>query len=202
MRRWVWPWGLLILLGLTACGGSGSSGFDGPHTDTLSASRLAENALIAEVIDNGVCMQVDTLNVCPTNTRITSTGAEVDTPLSPMPPSISCSQRPSNPACTVAVTFTPQGFARTQRFFVAARPLLSNAPWQRGNTTVVTGPVSASRLDAVLEVPAPAAQQTTADILVVLLVVADPLVTVPAQFDQLEDSGADFAIVTQLAGAN
>jgi hypothetical protein len=201
MCMWLWRWGLLLLLGLglAACSGSGSSGFDGPNNDSLHPERVAENALIAEVIQEAACTQVDMRRLCPTDTNLTPTGEQVTTPASNTPQPIVCPQGNANTPCRFALTFTLQGLSPASLFRVAARPVASNVPWRIGDAPELTGAPARPRLHADIEVLAPPeTAEADFDIQLAVLVIADSTAMVPSQFDLLEESGADLAFVTTL----
>jgi hypothetical protein len=196
---WPWRWGLLFLLGLglTACSGSGSSGFDGPHNDTLSPTRLAENALIAGLLQDSTCIECDGLLVCPTDADLTPEGVVVSsTPAEPhFPETMICQQDRTGAPCRLALTFTLEGFAPASTFRVAARPVVSNAPWLVGKAHTVTSTPQTFRLDAVVRVPPPEFADADFEVQLAVLVVTDATTPLPRQFAQLEESGADLAFV-------
>jgi hypothetical protein len=161
---------------------------------------VAENALIAEAIQEAACIQVDRLRLCPTDTNIAPTGEQVATPTSNMPQPIVCPQQHANAPCRFTLIFTLQGLAPGSLSRVAARPVVSNVPWHLGAAPRLSGTPAAPRLRAVVDVLAPPeTADADFDIQLAVLVVADATTVVPSQFDLLEESGADTAFVTTLA---
>lgn len=204
----MWPWlgRLLVLLGLvlTACNGSGSSGFDGPNQDSLSPTRSAENTAIAEVLDASVCIPQGMLLLCPTNTAVLPTGEEVLTPTvaTMVPLQITCQPQRADLPCHFPLSLLLQGFTPPRAFQIAARPVMSNATWLLADNARLFGMPAAARLDAEIQIlQPPEFAAGDFDFQLAVLVLPDSTVAVPEQFELLEDSGADLAFVSTLQAA-
>jgi hypothetical protein len=132
MRRWLGLVLLLVGLGLTACNGSGSSGFDGsPRVPADGGPVLPtdEEALITQVLTTQMCLERDPLMLCPTDVmEPTDSKLSIITTL-PLNGVVTCRPNASGTFCSFPLTFFPDGLPVDAVFRLATRSLDSASPW-------------------------------------------------------------------------
>jgi hypothetical protein len=151
MRRWLGLVLLLVGLGLTACNGSGSSGFDGsPRVPADGGPVLPtdEEALITQVLTTQMCLERDPLMLCPTDVmEPTDSKLSIITTL-PLNGVVTCRPNASGTFCSFPLTFFPDGFPVDAVFRLATRSLDSASPWLLGPEPVATGTPDAPQFAA------------------------------------------------------
>jgi hypothetical protein len=158
MRRWLWLVLLLVGLALTACNGSGSSGFDGSPRVPADGGPLLptdEEALISQVLTTQTCLERDPLMLCPTDVmEPTDSELSIITTL-PLDRVVTCTPNASGSFCSFPLTFFPEGFPAHAVFRLATRSLDSARPWLLGPEPVATGTPEAPQFEAtvVLKLP-------------------------------------------------
>jgi hypothetical protein len=199
-RRTVWLMILLLAwlpLVLAACaggnGGSGSSGFDSAPT---------EGAAITLALKEQRCVASPMLTVCPTNVP---PPANVHLPLQPgqvdvnvdQSHAVACVQPTVDAACTFTLPFSSAGFSDGTTFRVAVRNVDPPGPWMLSAPPQPTGAPGAPGFEVPVAVgPASGAPMVVTHVQLAVLVFAEPPSTLPASVDELGNTGADFAYVT------
>lgn len=158
MRRWLGLVLLLVGLGLTACNGSGSSGFDGsPRQPTDGGPVLPtdEEALISHVLTTQTCLERGPLMLCPTDVmEPTDSTLSIITTL-PLDRVVTCRPNASGTFCSFPLTFFPEGFPANAVFRLATRSLDSASPWLLGPEPVATGTPDAPQFAATVVLSLP-----------------------------------------------
>lgn len=180
----------VALLGLAACGGSGSGGFD------------IEDAAIAGALEQGRCVEHSNLMICPTDSSsgpVAMPGSGpimVNTGLDPSGV-ILCTPVGDGSTCRVDVPIQAAGFTAAGQVRVAARTE-PDGVWQVGDPIAFQGDASSPRFDASVRIPLPDRNFPAAQIAVQLavLVFLEMPGEVPAEVHELSQTGADIAFVT------
>jgi hypothetical protein len=122
MRRTLRRMGLaaLVALALTACGGSGSSGFDGELNSEADAIERATS--------EGTCVEFEGTTYCGSGAPWTlgddTVAVDFDEASGPVP----CTRLPDDSGCTTAVGFQPSGFPETT-VLLGAWAESASGPW-------------------------------------------------------------------------
>lgn len=194
-RRTIWSMILLLVwlpLMLAACtGGSGSSGFD--------AAPQSENAAINEALAQQRCVAHESLQVCPVGPlpagATQQPPSHVNTGLD-RAMSVTCTAG-GDGICSFLLPFAPDGFPPTAAFRVAVRTVNPIGRWRITDTPLPTGTPSAPQFDVPVSVQAtPSAPSPNEHVQVAILAFLQPPSSVPSEVEDLSDSGADFAFVT------
>jgi len=193
-RQTVGKWIVLLAwlpLALAACaGGSGSSGFD--------AAPQSENVAIAEVLEQQHCVTHETLQICPVGTPPTDTTyrPHVGTGLDGAT-AVACAPSAGNGACGFVLPFMADGFSAATTFRVAVRTVNPDGPWRLTDTLPPSGASNAPEFDVPVSVEgSSSAPPPSEQVQVAVLAFLQPPTSVPVQVEDLGDSGADFAFVT------
>lgn len=222
-RRFVCFFFLLLGLGLAACGGSGSSGFD-----TFPQS---ENAAINQALQEQRCVARQGLTICPASQTgeglptgtpvVVPTRAATPTPAVPplatpeQPPTATPTPLASAPGistdvgvatpvpctatgagCNFTFVFLPQGFPPSAVYRIASRTPDPPGRWMIGPALTASAPSTSIEAPVLLTVPAQPADNGTA-VQLAVLVFLDAQHVPPATVDELAASGANFAFVTE-----
>jgi hypothetical protein len=199
---------LLVTLGSGCDGGRGSTGFD-----------ITENAAIELVLETQECVR-RRLELCPADQSpvptadMTATPTPTEPPVTPPLPtttpepdptpridtglangvSIVCTRAVVDGPCTLTFAFAGIGFPAGAFFHVSSRLLEPMTGWE-----LAPPPVPAtsdpSVLAAEVTVPVPLGAAAAEAQFAVLVFLSQPA-TIPARFDELAQSGADYAFVT------
>ncbi len=129
---------VLICLSLTACGGSGSSGFD-------ASTFAVEQETIQAVTQDGGCAEAKGTTICaPADSDLPGiTGPEgFDGPVAlaidlEAGSIISCVQETEGENCEFKVSTIPLGFQNGTTFLAAVRLQDSTSPWKTGPSSFV-----------------------------------------------------------------
>jgi hypothetical protein len=113
-------WTALLALTLAACGGSGSSGFDG--------APASESDAIMQAVDEQSCVVFETVVYCGSAAEV-SVGGEgatvaIEDPMIP----VVCTQDPEDAECVATVDIQPSGFPTGTAFRAAASHSI-DGPW-------------------------------------------------------------------------
>jgi len=127
----------------------------------------------------------------PTPTGTPHIDAGVDT-TSPIP----CAALDTSSVCSLLVPFAPQGFGPDAVFRVAVRSLEPNARWMIGAEPIPVGTASAPNFDATVAVQTSVHTPSAGVAVQIAILVFHPGAMIPAEVDELAESGADFAFVT------
>jgi len=180
---------------LSACaGGSGSSGFD--------INAATEPAVIQRVLDDRDCLVRRGLTICPAAESGDSTPTAPTPSMTPSPgqapridtqidstTALTCTPQTSDASCRLTVRFTTAGFAPDTIFVVAARGNEDGAPWSLYDTSEAA---PGDRV-ALVRVPLQGLEAQLA-----ILVFATTPANLPDEVNELADSGAASAYVTQV----
>jgi hypothetical protein len=98
-------------------------------------------------------------------------------------------------SCTFVLPFVPSGFPQTAIFRVAVRRVNPNAPWTIGDA-LTSGPTTPT-FEVPVDIGAPVSLCCGTTVQAAILVFLNPPVSVPATVDELVDTGADAAFVTE-----
>jgi len=203
-RRYVRLTCLLLIFGLSACaGGSGSSGFD----------VRSENAAIQEALVEQHCVQHESLTICPaaetgatpsptsppaatpTATATATSGVQqVEIDIDPRAPVLCVALQ--GDGCAFVLPFAASGFTPAATFRVAVRPVNPNGRWIVGDVLAPSGPAT-STFEAPVDVTVPVSSCCGTTMQAAILVFHTPPASVPAAVDDLVDTGADKAFVTE-----
>lgn len=200
-RGYTWCVGLLVATALAGCvdGGRGSTGFD-----------ISENAAIKLVLQTQECIIGGSLTLCPADQSMpdatpTPTVAPPDPTATPggvqrvdtslaNGASITCVRSAPDDPCIVELSFSAIGFPPTSTFGVATRLHAPETDWQLAPTpTSAGGDPAVLTTTASIDVPA---GTTDARLQFAVLVFLSAPASIPATFEELIDSGADYAFVT------
>jgi hypothetical protein len=190
---------VLILIPLWGCDGrGGSSGFD----------VNSENATISQALQKRQCLAFQELTICPadgfaneTPTAATATPGgtpSVDTPLANAT-SIDCFQSIPGGSCTFVLRFAPRAFPSNTTFKVLSRAGGSSNPWVLGTDPVPEG--GSSSYDATLELTSPQGGPP-AQVQLAILAFAGAPASSPTAVQELHQTAATFAFVTQVLTVN
>jgi hypothetical protein len=219
-------WFGLFLLGatLTACaGGRGSSGFD--ISENAAIRRAIDTQQCVDHQGLTICpadqaeTPVTTASPTPTVTPYTPTAATpgptiamsptpalsmspTPTP-TPTPPrvdtglgdqtSVTCVQTARGGPCAVAFRFSTEGFPPAATFSVAARAVAPLGVWELAPAPVASSVAAADSYETTVLLGGPEAPAQTQFAVLVFL---DPAQSLPIEFHELGDTGADYAFVT------
>jgi hypothetical protein len=214
-------WLGVILAGatLTACaGGRGSSGFDisenaaiGRAIDTRQcvgrqglticpADQAATPVLPPSTPTRSATPQpptpvtaTPTMSTSPTPTLTPTPPPRIDTGLGEQT-SITCVQATPGGACGLTFNFAPQGFPHMAIFRVASRAAAPIGPWQLASEPAPGGAPDEPHFDAT--VLASTAGEPPPRVQLAVLVFFEPPQSIPGEFRELVDTGAEYAFVT------
>jgi hypothetical protein len=190
--------GALIIVGclagclLAACGGSGSSGFDG--------EPASEPQAIAEAVDQQTCIEFEAVTYCGSGAPFEGAAAEgsveIDEPLTP----VACAEIPGQDACVAEVEFRPAGFPPGTAFVVASSATVEG-PWDVSSQLPPPSSGGAGPEDREAEVELPSAGGTEPPpsplIVAVLVYFSGVAPGAPEQIDALADLEPDVAYVSR-----
>ena len=199
----------LVLIPLWGCDGrGGSSGLD----------ISGENAAISQALESQECVDFQGLTICPA--EVAGTPTPTPTPATPTPVSsrtatatpggapsvettlgnataIDCVQSASGEPCRFTLTFAPHAFPLATMFRVVARTVAPDGPWVVGADPVPRGGSDAATFDApVVLTSAQGKLPAQVQLAVLAFEVAPP--SSPMAFQQLQQTNAEFAFVTQV----
>lgn len=195
MPRFSSQWLVLLAGLLTACNGSGSSGFD-------RVRPSSENAVIEQVIEGQECMKTDDLQICflpatappptppPTQMRIellSDVGQLV----------ADCSDFSSEqPDCQFPLTFLSEGFRSDATFLVAVRTADPVGTWSLGPDRA--SPLFSNQLEltAVVHGSLLGGDAVPIDVAILAFLVESPP-SLPTTFTELAATGADLVFVNE-----
>lgn len=182
-------WVSILALWLSACGGSGSSGFD--------ASPSAENDAINQALVSRQCVAGEELSICPAN----QTALDVPAPgMNPGPAGVDvstmvdqegatqCGATPQG-LCHITITVTVSGLPAGAAYQVAGRSATPLTPW------VIEGEATALPESGVF-ITTVAVPSTSLSLQAAVLVFVGRAGTAPGEVDTLTETGASFAFVT------
>lgn len=147
-------------LTLSACGGSGSSGFDASSATSISFDT--EQSVILQVSGEGGCLETEGATICAS---LDALEAGADTPATTTPPtnrsavlsitpssgsSAACAQVLGQPRCHLKTLVQVSGFPVETQFVVATR-LAPSASWVIGPELSQIASTSPSSLDATVQ---------------------------------------------------
>ncbi len=209
-----YPWLTVVLFGalVAGCvegGGRGSSGFD-----------ITENVIINKVLESQKCLSNRELTFCPADQRPTITAtatatATAPTPTAPASPTptptviptphvdtgladgtlIPCTRPDAGAPCSLLFSFAGFGFPGAASFRVASRLRAPDGAWELAAPPTLNSAVDPPALDTLVSIPVPA-DASEPHVQFAVLVFLAPPAAVPARFEALAQSGADFAFVT------
>jgi hypothetical protein len=186
----------LLIFGLAACeGGSGSSGFD----------VRSENAAIQEALVGQHCVQHESLTICPAAETgatpsptppptATSGVQQVEIDIDPRAPVLCVSVQDGG--CAFVLPFAVSGFPPTETFRVAVRTVDPNGRWMISDVLTPSGPATPT-FEAPVDLGAPVSLCCGTAVQAAILAFFNPPASVPATVDELVDTGADKAFVTE-----
>jgi hypothetical protein len=150
---------VVLVAGSAACGGSGSSGFDGP---------ASEPEAIEQALRDGVCVEFSGTTYCASGVPVLvgDDSAMVDFAGAADP--VPCAALPEAPACSAPVGFAPEGFPDATEF-LGAWATSARGPWRLSG--VDTAAPGSAEGDEDVVVVLPDAAPTPADPLVVAVLV-------------------------------
>jgi Protein of unknown function (DUF1566) len=187
---------VLLLAPLAGCDGrGGSSGLD----------ITSENAAISQALETRQCLDFQKLRVCPAGEPAAATptpgGApSVETSLGNAT-SIDCFQSIPGGPCTFTLQFVPRAFPSNTTFEALARPDASSNPWVLGPDPVAdsgTGEVSYAATLVLTSVQGGPPNQVQ----LAVLAFAGPSSSSPTEVQDLHQTAATFAFVTQVLAVN
>jgi hypothetical protein len=156
------------LLFFAACGGSGSSGFDGAIT--------SEPEAIEQATSQGICVEFKGTTYCGSGAPVVidgdSAAVDFDESSDPLP----CPQLPGDPGCTTTVGFEPSGFPDTA-VFLGAWAESERGPWTLSSvdTTVPGSGGEGDQDDDVVVVLPDAGEGEPSPLVIAVLVYLEPL---------------------------
>lgn len=192
---------VLVLAPLGGCDGrGGSSGLDINN----------ENAAISQALEKQHCLDFQELTICPadefaneTPTAATATPGgtpSVDTSLANAT-SIDCFQSVPGGSCTFILRFVPRAFPSDTTFTVLARAGVSSSPWVLGADPVPGSGSEASSYNATLVLTwAQGGPPNQVQVAVLAFAGAPP--SSPTEVQELHQTAATFAFVTQVLAVN
>ncbi|MFI5398371.1 MAG: hypothetical protein ACHQ9S_22775 [Candidatus Binatia bacterium] len=190
---------LLSSVVLLACAdGRGSSGFD----------IRSEEAVIGQVLSTGDCGDYRTLVICAADTTAVSpsptpTTPTINTPLPTQTPAapiiitglsgaVAFPCLPEAGACDADFTFRPQGFPQGTTFLVAVRGVTPNTFWFKAPAPL---PNDAGGFATMVRITEAGGRPSRVEF--AMLAFDGSADTVPTEFQELADTGAAYAFVTQ-----
>jgi len=174
---------------LSACGGSGSTGFD-------IIAPSAENAVIEEVLASGTCGESGDVTICPAsvptqtipgNPAPTPGGRDVQLEV-PESDALPCAVVPATDSCVLTVFFLSTGLPADARYRLAVRSDAEGAMWE------VTAPAELSGAFFAVPLDFPTA---ATEIQVAVLVFTGEIDVPPGPVETLAETGAAFAFVSE-----
>ncbi len=195
---------VLLLAPLGGCDGrGGSSGLD----------INSENAAISRALATRQCLDFQGLRICPAAASITETptpgssstatpaGApSIDTDLGNAT-SIDCFQSMPGGSCTFILRFTAQAFAANTTFEALSRADASSNPWVIGADPVLVSDGQAPTYDATLVLRS-AQGGPPNQVQFAILAFAGAATSLPTDVQELHQTAATFAFVTQVLAVN
>ena len=133
-----------------------------------------------------------TMSMSPTPTLTPAPPPRVDTGLSDQT-SITCVQTTPGGPCAVTFRFATQGFPPTATFSVAARAVAPLGLWHLAPAPVASNGAAAGSYETTVMLPGP---EAPAQAQFAVLAFLDPPQSLPIDFQELGDTGADYAFVT------
>jgi hypothetical protein len=181
---------VLVLIPLWGCDGrGGSSGLDVSN----------ENAVIGQALSKRQCLGFQALTICPADEPATGTPS-IDTTLGNAT-SIDCFQSIPGGSCTFVLRFTAQAFAANTTFKTLSRADASSNPWILGADPVLVSGGQASTYDATLVLTSPQGGPP-AQVQLAILAFAGAPASSPNAVEELHQTAATFAFVTQVLAVN
>jgi hypothetical protein len=179
-----------VSLAVAACGGSGSSGFDG--------EPAGEPQVIEKAVTEGTCFELEGVTYCGSGAPFTAPTGDgtvtIDEPAAP----VECTQVPGEDACVADVDFTPDGFPGATFYLVASADSFAG-PWLL--SADVPPPSSGGQADGRevdVEVPSRPGSPPTTPLIVAVLVYLDALPqNVPDQVVELSGLEPDVVYVSR-----
>jgi hypothetical protein len=113
---------------------------------------------------------------------------------------ISCVR--TGPTCSFSLSFAPEGFPPDASYRIAARGLEPEGTWSLGPSPETDGPLHAPSFVTVVSVDVSSTdfnalpEETVVPIQLAVLVFFEPTEELPAEVQELAETGADFAFVT------
>jgi hypothetical protein len=187
---------VLLLVPLGGCDGrGGSSGFD----------INSENAAISRALATLQCLDFQGLRICPAGASMSETptpaaAPSIDTDLGNAT-SIDCFQAMPGGACTFILRFTAQAFAANTTFEALSRADASSNPWVIGADPVLVRSGEAPTYDATLVLTS-AQGGPPAQVQFAILAFAGAATSLPTDVQELHQTAATFAFVTQVLAVN
>jgi hypothetical protein len=178
---------VILSLGLAACSGSGSSGFD----------IRSEAAAIEQALARQTCVTYNAVDYCPADATRAQDSGRIDTNLSDAT-DVACMPN-ADGTCKVSVTFAPEGFSPETVYLVASRTD-ADAPWVIAPPPVSSGSPEAPNFEGMVGLDPATAVSPDGTVQVAVLVFLVPPADVPASVAELANTGADFVFVTPAQG--
>jgi hypothetical protein len=125
---------------------------------------------------------------------VTSSAQRVDIGIDPHVPVVCVSAQGGS--CAFVLPFAANGFPPTAIFRVAIRTVNSNGRWVIGDALTPSGPATPT-FEVPVDIGAPVSSCCGTTVQAAILAFLTPPVSVPAAVDELVDSGADAAFVTE-----
>jgi hypothetical protein len=176
---------------LAACGGSGSSGFDG--------EPAGEPETIGAAVDQGSCLELEAVTYCgsgaPFATAAGDATVQIDEPLVP----VECAGVPGQDACETSVDFTSEGFPAGTAYLVASSDSFEG-PWTLSSELPPPSSGSAPEdREAAVELPtAGESAPPPSPLVVAVLVYLDALPQeAPGEVAELAELAPDVAYVSR-----
>jgi hypothetical protein len=131
----------------------------------------------------------------PTVTATPASGVQqIEIDIDPRAP-VLCASTPGG-GCAFGLPFAVSGFSPATSFLVAVRTVNPNGRWMVSDVLTPGGPAT-SVFTAPIDISAPVSPCCGSTVQVAVLAFANPPVSVPAEVDELTDTGADAAYVTE-----
>ena len=190
-RLRVASWLVLAAL-VAACGGSGSSGFDGEPASEAEAILLA--------LEDQSCVEFEGVTYCA-SAADTTVGSETATVTieDAMTP-VACAELPDETECVASLGFEPSGFP-AGTVFRAATASSVDGPWTLSADVPPpsSGGQGEDERDVDVQVPSPGASGPPAPLVLAVLVYVEPVSgELPSAAPRLSDFGADVVYVGEL----
>ena len=182
--------GLAALLALTiaACGGSGSSGFDGAIESEADAIRVATS--------EGICLEFKGISYCGSGAPLAigedTAVVEFDESSEPVP----CTQLPDDTSCSTSLGFARDGFPETAGF-LGAWAEDASGPWTLSSVDdAALASASEDNGDVVVVVPGSPDGQPLPIVIAVLVYLDGAPDDAPDAARKLREFDPDFAYVS------
>lgn len=177
---------LVLTIALAACGGSGSSGFD--------VAPGLEATLIERAIAENRCLEEDELVICPSG--VAPDGGVTPDPSGPRVEAdfqlaVECDP---GDVCTLSLGITTESLPPGSEVRVAVRASGADV-WHVGDPVEIAPASDGDVAVTPVSVELPGVTQPNREVQVAVLVFVPPLGPVPAEVQELRETGASYAFV-------